>query len=373
MSHRDQLLVAICEVIQLSAAKYERANQSYVSVGEWLDAEGSVFANDSPMVYPQGSFALQTTIRPRGEVQEYDLDFVLELEAGGRRYRNNPEKLLDDLEARLRENKRYEGMISRKKRCICIEYADDFHMDVLPGLPKEGRGNTHKIVVPDRKLKTFKASNPKGYKHWFEGRSVVRMRKDADVQPLAPMQTAAQKSILCNIVQLSKRARDTAFDDPETAPRSIVLTTLLAKQYDGGEALLSSWINALAGIEEAAQQAQPRRLVVLNPTNEEEDFSERWDEKPDEYNEFVDWVQQMHQQVAELGRLNGQAFHEALFELFGEKVVSQAIELQAERTDSLRSSGRLQVQTQGSAPGRLGSASSAAAVTIKKNTFYGED
>lgn len=374
MSDHDRILITICEIVQISEAKYERANQSYESVGNWLSAEGSVFAGDDLSVYPQGSFALQTTIRPQGERQEYDLDFVMELKAGGHRYRRDPKKLLDDLEDRLRQNKTYEEKIERKKRCVCIKYAGDFHMDILPALPAPYRGNTHKIVVPDRKLEEFKASNPKGYKAWFEQQSLPRMRKDAKyVEPLAPMQTAAQKSVLCNITQLSKRARDVDFQNPDTAPRSVVLTTLLAEHYGGSLNLLQAWSEALARIKDALFRARPGRIVVLNPTNEDEDFSEWWDNHPTEYDKFVEWLQNLHERVVSLGTLQGPAFYSALESLFGEHVVTQAINLQAKRTDSLRSSGQLNVQARGKTVGRLSTASSAATVTVRRNTFYGED
>jgi hypothetical protein len=374
MFSKDALLIAICEVIQISEPKYLEAEQRYQTISQWLGKEGSVFEYDNPVIYPQGSFAIQTTVRPYGEVQEYDLDFVMELKNGAPRYNNNPRKLLDDLEKRLKENGNYEAIVERMNRCIRLNYAGDFHLDILPALPDDSPGFPNRIMVPDRELIQYKASNPKGYRSWFEDRSCQDIQLDCSIEQLVPLQTAAQKPNLCNIVQLAKRARDVRFDDPAISVRSIVLTTLLAKYYSPGTSLIQELSLALTCMNQLIARDWPRIIEVYNPKNPDEKLSECWDKHPEQYEKFASWMLDFHRAIDQLQSLQNPEFSNALKEIFGENVVVQAIRCNAQKTDELRSSDHLRVQTRGLNVGRLGRASAAlAAVPVKKNTFYGED
>lgn len=371
MFNQDALLITICAVIQLSKAKYFEAEQRYQTISQWLGKEGSVFEYDQPVIYPQGSFAIQTTVRPHGEAQEYDLDFVMELANGAPRYTNNPRQLLDDLEKRLRENGNYEAIVERMNRCIRLNYAGDFHLDILPALPAPYRGRTARIIVPDRKLVQYKPSNPKGYRSWFREQSQHILRRDHSIEPLAPMQTAVEKPNLCNIVQLAKRARDVKFDNPEKSVRSIVLTTLLAQAYSPGSSLLQELLSALNAINRAVESSWPHIIKVHNPANPEEKLSECWDKYPEQYTEFRSWMIDFHRELDQLQHLQGPAFVNALKSLFGEGVVNQTIKLNASKVETLRSAGNLGMTTRGTRAGILGIASPIAPA-IKKNTFYGD-
>jgi hypothetical protein len=73
----DELLFDICEDIQLSATRHEQAVQRYETLGDVLEREGSPFRLLGPKIYPQGSMALGTSVKPTEG--PHDLDFVLEL------------------------------------------------------------------------------------------------------------------------------------------------------------------------------------------------------------------------------------------------------------------------------------------------------
>lgn len=372
MFNRDALLIALCEVIQLSPPKHRDAEQRYHTIGEWLGKKGSVFEHNHPIIYPQGSFTIQTTVRPHGEVQEYDLDFVMELTRGTARYEKNPRLLLNDLEARLRENGHYKHIIERKKRCIRLNYAGDFHMDILPALPDQNRGSTDKIIVPDLKLLEYKPSNPKGYQNWFKERARYVFHKDSSVEPLASSQAAVEKTNLCNIVQLAKRARDVRFENPETSVRSIVLTTLLARHYIPRTSLLQELLYTLNTINNMIASISSGVIEVYNPANQDEKLSECWDDYPEQYTAFASWMNDFHSEVDRLQYLQGPALASALKSIFGEHVINQAIELDAQKTEELRASGKLGTTTKGKRTGSLGIASSITPA-IKKNTFYGDE
>src|SRR5947207_2930889 len=79
-----------------------------------------------------------------------------------------------------------------------------------------------------------------------------------------------------------------AFEDECLAPISVVLTTLAATYYQGEESVSDALTTILAGIVNAINMADlyGRRIGVRNPSNELEDFAERWDANPKAYIEF---------------------------------------------------------------------------------------
>src|ERR1700679_1647043 len=89
-------------------------------------------------------------------------------------------------------------------------------------------------------------------------------------------------------VQLLKRMRDVRFrNNKAPAPISIVLTTLAGHFYDGEQSLARTVGEILRCVQAAVKVSHPR-LVVLNPTNRDEDFSECWDKDSTGYRVFVD-------------------------------------------------------------------------------------
>lgn len=106
--------------LRLSDALHLQAQQRYAAVGAWLVHEDGLLAPGKPLLFPQGSLRLLTTVRPRG-TEVYDLDMVCELEAA---FASGftPVQLLDLLEHQLRAHQTYSTMVRRKNRCIRLVY-----------------------------------------------------------------------------------------------------------------------------------------------------------------------------------------------------------------------------------------------------------
>jgi|SRR5579884_2070734 len=121
----DDLLIRICHRLQLSRTQYESAKQHYEAICGWLNAESSALLAFHPDLYPQGSMALGTTVKPLRQ-EEYDVDLVCELKLDpvGLTY---PLKLLDIVEQRLKENQIYRPQVERMPRCIRVNYEHQFH------------------------------------------------------------------------------------------------------------------------------------------------------------------------------------------------------------------------------------------------------
>ncbi|MHB8797878.1 MAG: SMODS domain-containing nucleotidyltransferase [Thermoanaerobaculia bacterium] len=365
LSLLDDLLARICRALQLTPTQHALAESHYVSVGNWLGSGGSPLDRYDPMIYPQGSLAIGTTVRPLDR-NEYDLDLVGQLEMGAR----DPVAVLNEVEARLRAHGVYGPMTERMNRCVRLNFAGDFHMDILPARRDPSLPGTC-LLVPDRELRDWKPSNPKGYAAWFDARAAQGTSRKilrASIEPLPDHEPAHEKTALQLAVQLVKRWRDIYFaSTPDLAPISIVLTTLAGQHYAGEP----SPMEALSRVVSSILGALPPfgRLYVLNPMNPLEDLSEKWDEDPRRYPAFVAGLRMLDKDLAAIRGAHGIArAAEQLERLFG-PVVPGVITEQARAIEKARCNERLGVT--GTRAGALVTAVGPSAIAVAKNTFYG--
>src|SRR5205814_1341878 len=202
------------------------------------------------------------------------------------------------------------------------DYAHNFHMDIIPGELDRQRGGTA-IVVPDRELKMWTPSNPLGYVAWFTQRTTITLpgfRKA--MAPLPGPTPSDEKPALTIAVQLMKRRRDMVCDD-ETAPRSIVLTTLAAEYYSGSD-VFTALGQIVAGIQHRIAAAHPKRITVCNPTNDDERFCESF-EGAGRYEAFKWYINQLERDLGRIAAARGiPELEKILSETFGEEPVSKA-------------------------------------------------
>jgi Second Messenger Oligonucleotide or Dinucleotide Synthetase domain len=362
----DDVLYEICEDIQLSRFRHEQAQERYKALAHVLESEESPFRLQRPFIYPQGSMRLGTTVRPlRGP---HDLDFVMQLSRSHNEIR--PMTLLLTLFKYLNEHSTYGPMVSLKNRCVRIEYANEFYLDILPAcLNLEAGANC--IKVPDRQLQEWKDSNPIGYAEWFTKKSETALLKVvlARAIPVPNQQTAEQKHPLQLVVQLLKRWRDVYYKNScEIAPISIVLTTLAAKHYDGDDCINSALAKILDRIcnEIQAADASHSRIQVCNPANPSEDLSERWDSDWESYEAFTEGMRSLRRQW-NLVLTKSVNVNTELERLFGETVQIAVIK-QAKRVQELRSNKLLGVKPSGIITG----VGAAGTLPMRSNTYHGQ-
>lgn len=288
--------------------------------------------------------ALGTTVKPiEGP---HDLDFVLELSLA--HYQVDPMNLIDCLYQFLKAHGVYGSMASLKNRCVRIEYANDFYMDILPAC-QSSSGNGTCVKVPDRARRGWCDSNPKGYISWFEGRAravfVGRMLDKAE--PIPAQEAVAVKKPLPLSVQLLKRWRDQRYDDVELAPISIVLTTLAAHAYRGERSVSRAMSSILGGIIQLIDSAHSdhRRVQILNPSNPAEDLSEKWDGNPAVYQAFEKGIRDFNRRWSQLIS-RGRDVNADLEALFGEPVKAALVK-RAKRLQAVRATGGLGITSSG--------------------------
>src|SRR5580698_9876815 len=67
-------LERICQVLELTPTQHEDASARYRAVGTWLGEANDVLLS-ALTVYPHGSIALGTTVKPHGR-NEHDVDLM---------------------------------------------------------------------------------------------------------------------------------------------------------------------------------------------------------------------------------------------------------------------------------------------------------
>jgi hypothetical protein len=368
----DDVLVRLCSILQLNSTQFLLAENHYHAICDWLDRDESPLKRFHPELYPQGSVALGTTVKPQlGE--EYDVDLVCELAVDPNSV-PRPVVLLDLIEKRMRESEIYRSRLERKRRCLRVNYEHNFHLDILPACPDPGSG-PNCLVVPDRDDVCWRASNPKGFIKWFKTKGALRppsrsdgraMAKDATA-PLPQPETAEQKNTLQLSVQLFKRWRDIHYaNNGELAPVSIVLTTLMGDHYYGEQSVSLNLANSVQSIIDSLPTVG--RLVVVNPSHVQEDISERW-EDPKAYAAFVVGLHEFRRQMSELSKAQDMGQQSVLLQrMFGEKFIKKAFEEQGETLQKYRDAQKMGTEKRNG----IVALSSAATVPIPRNTFYGE-
>lgn len=283
--------------LEISPSQRELAQQRYEAVGRWLASSGVLMLRDL-YIYLQGSTALGTTVKPIGH-NEHDVDLVAHRPS----YEAvEPAVLKRAIGDRLRENGNYAPLLEEMPRCWRLVYANEFHMDITPAIPNAQCSNGGELV-PDRALRRWKTSNPKGYKREFERRAALKpqfrlnkslqfdaKRADKNVEPY-PVATGF-KGVLRRMVQISKRHRDIHFVDldPCLAPISVIITTLAAwsyeycvaaKVYESELDLACEVVRYMPAFIEERSVDGRRQWFIWNDTTAGENFAEKWNKHPE--------------------------------------------------------------------------------------------
>lgn len=372
----EVLLELVCEQLQLTETQYETATRSYQAVGEWLDKPDSALAKLSPQIFAQGSMALRTTNKPRTR-EEFDVDLVCLLDIGPDFL--GPDGAYTAVLERLKASGVYAPMVRPKDRCIRLDYAGQFHLDVIPACPlprTDVPWGEFAMVIPDQARRMWIPSNPNGYAEWFKARAVVlQERVAASVRPLPPNNGLADKTVLHRVVQLAKRRRDVHFDGDKRCPSSILLTTINAMLYRGGESIVESIGSILDELVSRRPQPgthEPPR--VDNPTNPNENLAWQWREDPRNFAAFATFVFDYRQGLDRLRAARGlpevAAILQELFDPTNGAIIREAVSAYADRLQASRE--KRQIGTAPSISGLITAGSSPTFRPLPRNTFYGE-
>lgn len=365
-NYLESLLLGICDKLQLSPSLYEQATERYETITKTLQ-DDDIFIGTSLKLYPHGSFKLKTTVKPLKD-DDYDLDFVAEIPSNSNM---TPKELYDHIFRILANDGVHTNMVETKNRCIRVNYANDFHMDIMPG--KLINEQTKEIIVPDRKMSGwYHHSNPIRFAEWFENQAKKQIlfehnqiRGSFDVEKVSDQELTAKLEPLRRAVQLVKRYRDIYCDEHNCEPvRSIVICTLMGQISSfTGETIqiierFCDYVNILI------KKSNGKPFVVKNPVVDEE-LTEKWKEG-NNYNDFVEMMNSLSNDVIQLKKLSiNTDTNKLVKKMFGENVTNLVIKDQAQRLNEIRKSGKLSVNSNGILTTNKND------TPIRKNTFYG--
>lgn len=360
----------LAESLNISESMRDKAERAYTTLGEWIEGNEE---GEEVEVYPQGSFALGTVVRPpSGEDLDYDIDLVCQLSDMAER---PAEEIKRFVGKRLRESGVYAKKLHPEgKRCWTLDY-DVFHVDVLPCVDDLRRGGTavrltHKDPVTGEYSDRY--SNPRGYARWFEGRmgdSLIKAKRHYSGKVLCSVEdvpTFVVSTPLQKAVRILKHHRNLMFEGDDDAPISIIISTLSALAYGGEEGAYDAVARILNGMA-AHIMGGPGRYWIPNPADEKENFAERWNEKPEKATAFFSWLDRAREDFCGLVGIRGlDTIARSLESSCGKAITARTLNRYGECLREARGSSSLLASSAG-----LTYVTSTSARVVPHHEFYG--
>jgi hypothetical protein len=374
------ILDELTRALQLDETQKKRAKQSYDGVTGWLaDAESDV-APLNPWLFPQGSLAQDTTVRPIAS-GEFDLDVVCRVDLSED---NDPAAVFKRIWRRMQASGTYQPLMQEMPRCIRLNYAEDsqFHLDIVPAIPDRTRGGNF-ILIPDgsgdRDAMVWKTSNPIDFKDWLEKRKSVVSVKEARarIDPLDMPLPVGQKAVLTKTIQLLKRWRDVLWrDELDSSTPSILITYLVGSLYQGDEMLSTAFDRTLNDLLQFVESGVTR---ITSPVNDRETISEKWIRNPDCHEAFVEGVRDLRShwdeviQIAADSNRGVEPLAKKLKHIFGEPIAAAIKAAMHTPVERARTEDRLLVEraSRRIEPTAVPAPAAAAFVSSRRQTFHG--
>lgn len=407
---KQELVEELLAELDVSPDAYQKAKSRYDSLSEWLAGATSESRHYSPHVYPQGSFRLGTVIKPIDPNGDFDLDLGCRLRKGITKGTHTQRQLKElvgrDLE-RYRRAQNINAPLEPHHRCWRLQYADhyNFHLDAVPSIPEEraerirlkeaiasywhvegtlaGNLADHSGAITDNRDPNFnvispkwRVSNSEGYALWFESRMKLATKLveervlTAKAAKIDDLPVYEWKTPLQRVVQILKRHRDAMYlKDPDSAPISIIITTLAGLAYAGQADIATALEEVLANMGKFVRATRPR---VPNPVNPEEDFADRWYDPKKAHlkleENFWRWLNKARSDFASLSATDDAVlFEQTATAGFAAKLPKRLGKIR-QKADLLKKVGLIGAGARTSATGVLGSAG----VVNLPHKFYGE-
>ena len=248
----EQFREFLRDEVNLNPRRLERLNTSVGAVDRYLRENLPGYQK----MERQGSYALGTLIKPVDDNDEYDADIQIVMNPNGHW---GAKDYLNAVYQTLKLNGNYANKLRLKTRCVTIDYAGDFHLDVVPRVTSRIR-----VRICNRDTNKFEPTDGNGYREWFNEKNRIT---DGNLK---------------RVVRLLKYLRD--HKNNYTA-KSIMLTTLAGntiKPSDEGTEAVSTVADTLATVltrMDAYLQRNPRMPEVRNPALPSESFNRHWDQR----------------------------------------------------------------------------------------------
>ncbi|AMM31004.1 DNA polymerase III subunit delta' domain protein [Sinomonas atrocyanea] len=163
MSQSSDFKSFLINKVNLNQTRLNVLSQRVAAIENFL-ANDDVLGESITEVIPQGSFAHGTIIKPVG-TKEFDADVLVPMdEVDGWTAADYVQKLYEA----FGRSATYATMRSRKKRCVTLDYAGDFHLDVVPFVTRQGEA-----YVTNRITNQFELAAPDEFTEWLEEKNRI--------------------------------------------------------------------------------------------------------------------------------------------------------------------------------------------------------
>lgn len=211
---------------------------------------------------PQGSWAQRTIIKPVFGC-EFDADFMLVMtyQPGWK-----PSDYLTAVYDALRRSPEYKDKVKKKRRCVRVIYAADYHVDIVPFvvLPDGREVIAHHEMTDISEIDEWEDTDPKSFTAW--------MKRQDDTA----------NGNLRRTIRLMKYLRDHHMNFRLT--RSVILTIVLGERVsalrklnepDCYSDLPTAFVHILEDLA-AWMDMNPNLPPLPDPSGANNDFSHRW-------------------------------------------------------------------------------------------------
>lgn len=377
---RQKDILSIIASLDISPTMYRNAVEKYKAITKFLSDCG-IEAD----MYPQGSFAFGTVVRPNAKdpSANYDLDFICQV--SGNRSDFTPSELRKKIESALTSSGVYGGKLEVYEECFTIEYADisgvGFTIDIVPATDEtyENKNRLIKkskspeligtaIAIPKHngnRNYSWLTNNPKGFRTWFDeinepflisSRAAYRQRlfeeNRAIYSSVEEIPHELERSALQRVIQLLKYHRDVYYaklkDGDDLKPISAIINAVVAQiasqhtpdcsVFELLEFVLNEF-NIYAQQEKLTfkefSQVHGNRTVfsrpdgkwyISNPANPEDNLADKWNQDGRIPMHFFRWVKAVRADLIEsLQQENEQQFRTAIENGLGSMSVSSVL------------------------------------------------
>ena len=238
--------------VNLNRSRLDRLETSVGAVNDYLKGNLTGYQK----MERQGSYALGTLIKPVDDNNGYDADIQIVMNPNPRW---EPKDYVLEINRTLAGNKNYADKLRLKSRCVTVDYAGDFHLDVVPRVTINGNH-----YVCNRTDNKFEETDGNGYRDWFNEKNRI---------------TGGN---LKRAVRLLKHLRD---HKNGFSAKSILLTTLAGntiKSSDEGTKAVRTVVNTLETVLSRMNdylQQHPNMPAIKNPVLPTEDFNRHWNQR----------------------------------------------------------------------------------------------
>ena len=295
MKHEKYFIDFLSDHVNLNQKRLDTLENRIKTITDFLKNNLTNYRTHSP----QGSYAHKTIIKPIQNNDEFDADFLIFVKDNNFDPDNYETDYVDKVYDVFKKSDLYKDKVSRKTRCVTIDYAGNFHLDVVPCVEY---GGIHYIC--NRQNKKYEKTDGDGYKKWLIEKNKI-----------------GGENNLRKVTRLLKFLRD---HKSTFSVKSILLTTLLGNKIDSSDKESSSFSELPTSLKTLAErindflQENITMPTIKNPVLPEEDFNRHWDQ--DKYKNFRDKFNSYNEKIKDA--FNEEDHNESVKKwrkLFGEK------------------------------------------------------